>query len=364
MGRRVTSTARHVCDLLSPHVFPKLACMNPQHISSREEPEGGRRNNLREAHRSVFPSWGYQLLVFALFLCQGRIGWLVSRGWYWWTLPLVFVTAHLMHGVMIGFHEASHSLLKRNRFLNDLDGTIIGVFGFVPFTLFRVVHQTHHAHLASKQDEEFWPLVDTSVPRWARRLAACLELSVALVYSPVIFFRAFFRKGTKIRNPGVRRRIWLEIALAITVWTGLGLLIVKRNLQLYFLFIYLLPAWLAANMQSWRKYVEHVGMTGSAINAVTRSIVGPGWVGRLMDFTLLDETYHGVHHKHPGLPHAELPMRTNELVPASEDEIPPFRDYGAALLHMIPSLKDPHVGPQWKVGSSPSTVRELRVAHS
>jgi fatty acid desaturase len=338
--------------------------MNQQPISTGQDPAGGRNRNPREAHTPVFPSWGYQVLVYALLLSQCAIGWLVLRGWYWLTLPLIFVAAHLMHGVMIGFHEASHSLLKRNRFFNELDGTLIGTFGFIPFTLFRVVHQTHHAHIASRQDEEFWPLVDTSMPRWARRLAAYLELSVALVYTPVIFFRAFFRKGSKIRNPRVRKRIWLEIALTIIVWTGIALVIVKRNLQLYFLFIYLLPAWLAANMQSWRKYVEHVGMTGSSINAVTRSIVGPGWVGRLMDFTLLDETYHGVHHKHPGLPHAELPKRTHELAPAAEDEIPPFRDYGRALLHMIPSLKDPHVGSQWKVSPTPSPANELRVVHS
>lgn len=339
-------------------------CMDLQHISTGQQPAEARSCRSGEAHRPLFPSWGYQVLVCALLVFQGVIGWLVWRSFYWMTLPFVFITAHLMHGIMIGLHEASHGLLKRNRFLNELDGTIIGVFGCVPFTLFRVVHQTHHAHLASRRDEEFWPLVDTSIPRWARRLAACLELTVALVYSPFIFLRAFFRKDSKIRNPRVRKRIWFEIALSIIVWSGLAVLIMRNNLQVYFLFIYLLPAWLAANMQSWRKYVEHVGMTGSTVNAVTRSIVGPGWVGRLMDFTLLDETYHGVHHKHPGLPHAELPKRTHELMPACEDEIPPFSDYGSALLHMIPSLKDPHVGPQWKVQPAPSPDRELSVAHS
>ena len=311
-------------------------------------PAEGLSRRLRKAHKLSFPSWGYQLLVLGLLLSQGVIALLVSHGWLWMTLPLVFLAAHLMHGIMIGFHEASHGLLKRSRLLNDIDGTLIGVFGFVPFTLYRVVHQAHHAHLASEQDEEFWPLVDPSVPRWKRRLAAFSELCFGLIYTPCLFYRAFFRENSKVRSPRVRRRIWLEIALTIAVWTGVGLLIMQKNLQMQFLFVYLLPAWIGTNMQNWRKYVEHVGMTGSSVNAATRSIVTPGWVGRLMDFTLLHEPYHGVHHKHPGLPHAELPRRSHELYPQCSDEFPPFPNYGTALLHMIPSLKDPQVGPQWK----------------
>ncbi|MGB7793042.1 MAG: hypothetical protein WBL39_17720, partial [Terrimicrobiaceae bacterium] len=61
----------------------------------------------------------------------------------------------------------------------------------------------------------------------------------------------------------------------------------------YFLWLYLAPVFLAANMQSLRKYIEHVGLTGSGVNNCTRSIVSHGWLGRLVSFTLLHEPYHG-----------------------------------------------------------------------
>ena len=92
-------------------------------------------------------------------------------------MPLVLVAAHLMHGLLIGFHEASHGLLRQSRLFNEFDGVLIGIFSLLSFSLYRVVHQSHHVHLGTERDEEFWPLVSSQVPRWARQLAAFLELN-------------------------------------------------------------------------------------------------------------------------------------------------------------------------------------------
>ena len=88
--------------------------------------------------------------------------------------------------------------------------------------------------------------------------------------------------------------------------------------------MYLAPAVLAANLQSWRKYIEHVGMTGDTVNGSTRSIVAKSWLGRLVAFTLLHEPFHGVHHQRAGLPHSVLPQHVEKLQPknrASEHRI-------------------------------------------
>ena len=92
------------------------------------------------------------------------------------------------------------------------------------------------------------------------------------------------------------------------------------------------PAWLAANMQSLRKYMEHVGLTGSTVNSSTRSIVAEGWVATFVNFTLLHEPYHGVHHWHSGLPHPNCLSTRPILEPRPEEERPPFRTFGAAAL--------------------------------
>src|SRR5438309_6844005 len=163
----------------------------------------------------------FQTLVFLLALSQIGIGVTVSFGWLWATVPLVLVAAHLMHGLLIGFHEASHGLLRKSRRLNEFDGVLIGIFSFLPFSLYRVVHQMHHMHLATERDTELWPFVLPQAPRWARRTAAFFELTFGLFYSPLIFLRVFVHPQSIVRSRKVRRRIWLELALSFAAWAGI-----------------------------------------------------------------------------------------------------------------------------------------------
>jgi len=292
--------------------------------------------------RAAFP------VVSGLFMLNlAALIYAVSRDWLWVCVPLVLTLSHLMHGQLIGFHEASHGMLRRNRRLNEIDGMIIGVLSFTSFSLYRAAHQTHHMHLGTERDEELWPFVHPSVPRWGRVLAAVLELCLGLFFTPLLFVRTFFRRNSPIRSKKVRRRIWSEFILIAAVWTGIVTTVAWFGLWKYFLWVYFIPAFIAANLQSWRKYIEHVGLTGSTVRSATRSIVSEGLMGRLVAFSLLHEPFHGVHHQHAGLSHAELPQMKADLMPTSEEEKYPFRSYGHALLDLVRSLADPRVGPQW-----------------
>jgi fatty acid desaturase len=139
--------------------------------------------------------------------------------------------------------------------------------------------------------------------------------------------------------------VWIGIVSAVTYW----------HAWRYFLWMYLVPAILAANLQSWRKYIDHVGLAGSTVNSSTRSIVAQGWLGRLVAFTLLHEPYHGVHHKYAGLPHAELPQLAAELLPTAPEERLPYQSYRHALLDLLRSLADPRVGAQWRTANAVRT---------
>ena len=306
------------------------------------------------------PHWvsraAFSVLTVTFFVTQAALGFAVYSGSYWLAVLLVVVVSHLMHGMLIGLHEASHGLLRKSRLLNEIDGIIIGVFGFMSFSLFRAVHQSHHAHFATARDEELWPFVQPAISRRARILAAVLELSVGLLYTPFLFMHAFWRSGSRIRKQSLRRRIWAEFFLSAIVWIGIFTAIARWDMWKYFLWLYLAPAFLAANMQSLRKYIEHVGLTGSTVNSCTRSIVSGGWLGRLVSFTLLHEPYHGVHHRHAGLRHAELPQFVEELAPKTPGERPPFRSYRHAFLDLFYSLTDPRVGAQWHAARTPYAV--------
>ena len=306
--------------------------------------------NSTEPHQ---PHWvgrsAFQIVVFLFLFTEIALAAVLHSGAsVWLAVPLVLLTSHLMHGAEIGFHEATHGLLRRNRSFNEVDGVLLGVFSFMSFSLYRAAHQLHHMHLATERDEELWPFVHPETPRWVRILAAFLELTVGLLFLPFLFLRIFLRAGSPIRSRKVRRRIWAELVLMIVVWTGIVSGVSYWHVWPYFLWMYLVPAYLAANLQSWRKYIEHVGMTGSTVNSSTRSIVARGWLGRLVSFTLLHEPYHGVHHLHAGLPHAELPGLAAELQPTIPEELHPFPSYRHALLHLLRSLADPRVGAQWR----------------
>lgn len=304
------------------------------------------------------PHWvsrsAFQIVIILFVITEAALFAVLRSGASWWfALPLMLVVSHLMHGAAVGFHEASHGLLRRNRRFNEFDGVLLGVMSFMSFSLYRASHQSHHAYFATERDEELWPFVFTGTPRWARILAAGLELTLGLLFTPFLFLRTFLRKGTPIRNKKLRKRIWAELILMVVVWTVILTAVAVFQVWTYFLWMHLLPTFVAGNLQSWRKYIEHVGLLGNTVNSSTRSIVAQGWPGRLFAFTLLHEPFHGLHHLHLSLPHAELPRLSPELAPQTPEEIHPFPNYRSALLHLLRSLADPRVGAQWKTTSNP-----------
>ena len=128
--------------------------------------EASTNEELSEVHE---PHWvlrgAFQLLVFGLVFTELLLAVTVQRGLIWLAVPLVLVVSHLMHGTLIGLHEAAHGLLRKNRRFNEFDGIVIGTLSLMSFSLYRVVHQTHHAYLATERDYEFWPLSQTDYAR-------------------------------------------------------------------------------------------------------------------------------------------------------------------------------------------------------
>jgi fatty acid desaturase len=292
--------------------------------------------------RAAFP-----LVTGGLVLSQVILGVVVHHGWYWAAVPLVLVVSHFMHGALIGFHEASHGILRKNRTLNEIDGVLAGVLSFMSFTLYRAAHQTHHMHLATEKDEELWPFVNVDTPRWARQLAAFIELNAGVLFTPFLFWRMFFRKGSFIRSRKVRRRIWGELILMVTFWTTVIFLVNHFQVWSYFLWCFGAPAVIAGNLQSWRKYVEHIGLHGHTAKSATRSIIADTWTGRFLSVTLLHEPFHAVHHMRAGLHHYELPLHAKSLQPSVEGELTPFPNYWSAIKHVLSEMKDPRVGSHW-----------------
>ena len=289
----------------------------------------------------------FSLVSVSFYLTQALLAYSVYRGWLWLSIPLAVLASHLMHGFLVGFHEATHGSLRKNRFLNEVSGTLMGVMSLSSFTLYRVLHQSHHVHFATRRDVELWPFNDVNAPRWGRRLAAFMELNFGLVFTPFLFWRAFFCRGSEIRNASIRRKIWKELVLIVVLWTVIYYLVIHFQLWPWYLWNYFIPAFIAGNLQSWRKYIEHVGMSGNTALSGTRSIVTDTWTGKLLSLSLLHEPLHGIHHVEGKLPHSEMPEHTKWLMPEQEGDTTPFSNYRAAFADLIRRLPDPKVGSQW-----------------
>ena len=311
-------------------------------VSPVVSPPEDNHGNTHWVSRAAFP-----LISAALFVSQIALGFAYHYGLIWLCIPLILLVSHFMHGMLVGFHEASHGNLRKSRFLNEADGLIIGTFSFMSFTLYRAAHQKHHSHLATERDVELWPFVIVGSPRWARRLAAFIELNVGILFTPFLFARIFLQKNSFIKNKRVRRRIWMEFALMAVVWPLIFTMVSLFHVWDYYLWVFLVPGVIAGNLQSWRKYIEHVGLSGHTARSATRSIVADTWSGRLLSLTLLHEPFHGVHHIKMALPHEELPLHAECLDPEDEGDVAPFPNYRSAVMHLLRNLSDPKSGSHW-----------------
>lgn len=305
-------------------------------------PDDDDHGNTHWVTRAAFP-----LISAGLAISQIALGFAYHHGSYWLCVPLVILVSHFMHGALIGFHEASHGHLRRSRFLNEADGLIIGTFSFMSFTLYRAAHQKHHSHLATERDVELWPFVIVGTPRWARRLAAFIELNAGILFTPFLFLRIFLHKDSFIKNKRVRRRIWMEFGFIAVVWTLIFAAVSWFKIWDFYFWVFLLPGIIAGNLQSWRKYIEHVGLSGHTARSATRSIVADTWSGKLLSLTLLHEPFHGIHHIKMALPHEKLPRHAGLLEPEEEGDVAPFPNYRAAVMHLLRNLGDPKSGSHW-----------------
>src|SRR5260370_25100522 len=95
------------------------------------------------------PHWvlrgAFQLLVFGLVFAEIILAVTVHQGLIWLAVPLVLVVSHLIHGILIGLHEAAHRLLRKNRGFNGFGCVLIATLGLMSFSLSRASHQNHPA---------------------------------------------------------------------------------------------------------------------------------------------------------------------------------------------------------------------------
>src|SRR5262245_60332877 len=232
------------------------------------------KKHIVEAHEPHWPSvWIWLGFLVVFVVAELALGWSLWQGHVWLACALVLLIAHIMHAHILAFHEAAHGTLCPSRFWNEAIGMLIGSLSFQGLTIFRVVHQSHHAYLGTERDEELWPFVVPGTARWVRCLIAIYELTLGITYTPILCFRTLLRAESPVKDALERRRIWAEYGLMACVWFVNLSLIGKYHGWNYFVCMCVAPGLIAGDMHSLRKYIEHMGLMGSTILSSTRSVV-------------------------------------------------------------------------------------------
>lgn len=305
------------------------------------------KHALRDLHAPTWWTTAAYLLYLVLFFALVGLSCLaLYREWYAVLALSVCAEAFVMHAFLIAFHEGSHDGMCPHKPLNEAMVRLVGGFSFMSITLYRAVHQWHHRYLGTPRDEEFWPFSDPGTSRGLRRAMAFTELNLGLLHTPLLFLRAWVRPGARLKLS--RRDRWmarLELAFPVLMWSAVAAGTLWTGTFGYFLVGYLVPAFLAGNVQSWRKYVEHIGLTGSTWETLTRAIRPADAAGRALSVSLLHEPYHDLHHRYPKIPQRRLPD-TAAVDPPAEGR-PVFSSYRAAVWDLCRGLGDPKFGPGW-----------------
>lgn len=258
----------------------------------------------------------------------------------------VLVASYAMFCWTSCFHEAAHQTLGGSKRLSILVGRIVGTMIFVPYHVYRESHIRHHAYLNKSTDWELWPYSDPDTSLWFRRIFCWLEIPFGIFTSPYVYGRLYFRRDSPLVNPQLRRVIGFEYLTIAVVWSAVILAVAYSGTWRIFLLAWVLPHWVAAVFQTFRKFTEHLGMASYDPLLGTRTVIGDGWITRLSTYLNFDIFVHGPHHRHPRFRHDALCDRMHDYQTAHPElEYPVFRSYRSALWHLLPSIiRNPGVG--------------------
>lgn len=309
-----------------------------------------KRDVLRRLHANSARSFYQSNLFIVLFFSLMGVS-LVAWEYGYWPITVLcwLVQAHIGHMNLIAFHEASHYLLHPVRVLNEGIGIVIGSIILTPLSVYRYVHHQHHSYLGTRRDTELWPFVLPETPRLLRILSALGELLVGFFYTPIVFLHGYLTADRMPRN--ISRRIAAEYAVCALFWMSLVCLVTYFGVWKYFLVGYLVPTIIAGNLQSLRKFTEHMGMLGHDVPTMTRTVVDRRLVGESLSRSMMRIDYHGIHHRYARIPQYNLPEATSHVYEKDELERAVYPSYLAAMIAMFRTLGNPRVGGQWLANS-------------
>ena len=257
----------------------------------------------------------------------------------WLVALLAAFSSAMMFCWTSALHEAAHQTLFKSRALSIWTGRLLGTAMFTPYSAYREVHIRHHAYLNTPRDWELWPYSDPQASLAFRRAFVWFDLLCGIAAGPVIYGRIYFHRDSPIKSEEIRRTIRREYYAIAGVWGSIWLYTTLTFQWPAHLLVIILPMYVAAFMQTFRKFTEHLGMASFDPLQGTRTVLPRKWLLRLSSFLNFDIFIHGPHHRHPRLTHTTLEAKLAEYQQENPDiNYPAYERYWQAMLAMAPSL--------------------------
>jgi fatty acid desaturase len=256
------------------------------------------------------------------------------------TVALTVFTASMMFCWTSAFHEAAHQTLWRSQALSILSGRILGTLLWVPYTVYRQVHIRHHAFLNRPDDWELWPYTSPRASLAFRRMFAWIDLLGGIFAGPYVYARLYFHADSPLCEPRMRRTIAAEYCAIALVWGAIWTYTTIAGIWPDHLRSIIIPMWMAAMLQTGRKFTEHLGMASYDPIQGTRTVLPNRWLLRLSSFLNFDIFIHGPHHRYPRAAHTTLRAKLDDYRHENETKPNPqvYSSYHQAVRAMLPWL--------------------------
>lgn len=302
---------------------------------------------LKDLHEKDTVAFHRAGLYAATFFCCVPLAIVTWEAGYWpLTVLLWLVIGHVGHVNLFILHESSHYLVHPIRWVNEFQGILVGTFSLVPLSSYRYVHGRHHVYLSHPEDVEFWPYTDPNASRPFRSVCMVVELIFGYLWTPLVFLRGCLVAPKMTTS--MKWRIAAEYALCASLWAGVIAVTAYFDKWEWLMVGYVIPSLLTGSMQTFRRFIEHMGLYGDTVDTATRTIDDRSFVGRLISSSMLNGDIHGPHHLHAKVPQSHLPKALDLLVEeGSLTKQSIYPDYWSATKAMLPELRDPRIGPQW-----------------
>ena len=217
-----------------------------------------------------------------LFLAGYGLAALTIWGWFvgQWPLPVLLVTGFLalhLEGTVI--HDACHNAAHPHRVINAVMGHGAALLLGFSFPVFTRVHLEHHAHVNDpRRDPEH--VVSTWGPLWL--------IAPRFFYQEVFFFRWKLWRRWELGEWGLARAVFLSIVLA--AW--------KFGFLSFILNCWFAPALMVGvTLGMFFDYLPHRPFRSR--NRWQNARIYPS---RVMNWLIMGQNYHLVHHIWPSIP--------------------------------------------------------------